>query len=696
MMIRGWVALCAAIALGACSENTALDPAAPSRGDADNKRAVILNIDAPLDDARDVAFGDQIQIVVSARFADDGSPAVEQQITFELAETVQGAGLAAQTRYVDREGKVFNTLSVGSDLGNIHVVVKHPRADSVDFVIHVTGKPKGSLRVMFDYQGVITLQNLETRLYRDLAACSAAPTQIPVATMRAESVNRTLTFAGLTEDARYAVLVEARGPLGNLVARGCVQSQPIIARTTITAVVPLSLLPPVLVGDYDFSQQLLAYEGLPEPADEIFGQISDFFISPGDLIVDLILDEILPSSGLERLLAETAINSAANMAYGNTPGADFDHNGRVSFGEAFSYQFFRISPPWLDEGFNLGGDVTAILADMTVGGKLHIDGLTSEGGVRGHYTYDDYLFRWRLLEGCDPRDQCCGRSQYSGEEIGLAPFIAQFTGKAKVHESFQYLAFDVTIDTHRVGLNYGNIIYFVARELVFPTLAGTHDMGRAIESLFGCNSHGQCGCAAVGAFLDNSFLGSLGGRTGSAICRAVVTTASTRLGRMFDQLIFYGSDDAHLDATLGGVFIDSDKDLSIDNFTGNAQGRIVLGAHDKAFRGTWTGWREMKSCHSNFDCEGARVCRVMPNVLNDCTGHTVCNKPEGDRAAGALCQANAECISGTCLPNGLCLGVCEETNQCSEGLVCGEPVHVPLQGRSSFEVKSCVAGSQPL
>ena len=136
---------------------------------------------------------------------------------------------------------------------------------------------------------------------------------------------------------------------------------------------------------------------------------------------------------------------------------------------------------------SIGGDVTDLVNNLRVGGKMDIINATAEGQLSGNWGWDDFLFTWRYGQECDFTNTCCGRTTYSGAEVGLEPVAADFSVRrcrSASEAGDTELAFDLSIDEHRLGLQYGTIILFTLNEFVLPELTGQDNLACAAESLF--------------------------------------------------------------------------------------------------------------------------------------------------------------------------------------------------------------------
>ena len=116
--------------------------------------------------------------------------------------------------------------------------------------------------------------------------------------------------------------------------------------------------------------------------------------------------------------------------------------------------------------------------------------------MSGRYGWQDFLFTWRLGSECDFTNTCCGRTTFSGEEVGLEPVGAALAGIFEEIEVERGAAprGTVAIDEHRLDLQYGNLILFTLNQFILPALTGQDNLACGIESIMGCEPGGSFVC----------------------------------------------------------------------------------------------------------------------------------------------------------------------------------------------------------
>ncbi len=671
----------------ACSEQEVLtDPGAPSGIDVPS-RDVKLLIETPSD--MSLLFDDRANIIARVVFADNGNPVGERPVSFALDGDTAGSTLAVQTATTGSDGRVSNVLTAGALRADLQVVVSTTQRDGSTLTevidVIVDGVYRGGIRVGFEYTDVVPLSELTASLHEGVIDCenvnygSLPPVQ---ATELTGDVEATVLFGSLEENKVFSVTVEAKGPAGNSVAYGCAVADPVVGRSVVTTMVPLKLEMVDLEGTYDFSTTMHLNETLPGVAGTVVDEVGNFFHDPAELMLRYLGLALEQYVGLDPTYWDLGLMLAASTAGYNA--ADFDSNEHMVAQFIYDNLLDRL-PEWVDDGMSIGGDVTDLVNNLQVGGKMDILNATAEGQLNGNWGWDDFLFTWRYGQECDFTNTCCGRTTYSGAEVGLEPVAADFTGTAtpKASEAGDTkLAFDLAIDEHRLGLQYGTIILFTLNEFVLPELTGQDNLACAAESLFGCEDGGEfvcggqsvgtCGCDRVGAWLSNalsSFV-DLDPAMGTMVCDMAVSGAATYLEGQMQELAWYGTSDGYLSMTVDGTITDSDLDLKGDEIVASAAGTLSLGSVQTGYSSDVYGDMERVACVNDSECGEKQTCQVRRQVLDGCTGRQVCAQMVGEKLAGESCSRDNDCASGACMDNGVCFAACETDADCAGGETC--------------------------
>jgi hypothetical protein len=361
---------------------------------------------------------------------------------------------------------------------------------------------------------------------------------------------------------------------------------------------------------------------------------------------------------------------------------DVNGDGRVTIGDAVQGAVIGNLPPWVTSGLMIGGDVTSIMTNLTVGGKLQIVTADAAGNFTGNWAWNDFLFTWRNGEvpACDITDACCDRHPYSGETIGLSPVEAAFTGTLTRRSNPSAIEYNMVVPDHKLSIEYGQLVWFVLENVILPQVTGVPNvtMPEAIELLFGCDPvHPTvCGCDRVGAWIDDklAWLGLPPG-TGAPVCDLTVTAISEQFEQALVGLTWNGTETSYFMMGIEGVLADADLDLRTDKLTGGVSGKLYLDGSSSDFTGDLYGDMERRACLKDGVCTAYEACRAGVDVLNDCEGRLVCMPRVGDRVAGQNCSAQSQCKSGVCLGTGAtatCFTTCDQNADCPNALACGQ------------------------
>jgi hypothetical protein len=353
---------------------------------------------------------------------------------------------------------------------------------------------------------------------------------------------------------------------------------------------------------------------------------------------------------------------------------------------------------------------------LTVGGKMRFENVSAEGSLQGNWGWDDFMFQWRYGSECDFTNTCCGRETFSGEEIGLEPVDADFTGSIAPRVMAEGAAptaldYGLTIDEHRLGLRYGSLIVFTLNEFVFPAVTGQDNLACAAESLFGCEDGGEfvcggqstgvCGCDRVGAWVAD-LTGSIDPAMVSQGCGFGMQAIGALFEDQLSGLEYEGGDSNYMTMTVDGTISDSDMDLKADILTGEGVGFVSQPfpnpANDWAmevvttdFSADVNGDMQRVTCVADSECETNESCQVRAQVLDECNGRQVCAVKVGALEAGSVCVRDNQCGSGLCLDNNTCFGACESDDQCDDALSCAADfTAVSIGDNGSLTVNACV------
>ncbi len=668
-----------------CSKRDSLNETGP-----DGKDVVPIKLVLESSASVTLGFGETALIRVRALYLDD-QPAANAQVDFAIVGTAGGSSLLVGAARAGTDGRVQNQVAAGADKTTYDVVISAAGATAIKVRVQVDGIYEGGLRVRFTYAGLVTLGDIITRVHAS-APCATLDLGNPPVVLAQTIANLVTapqpTFQGLTEGLTYTVTATALGPTGQPVALGCVVSPPIVGRSTVQATVALSLMPESLVGTYDFGTRLHADEALPGQIGAVINELNGFFLDPANTLADYLVYYAVdltggdPTNPTELAEMEDDLGDAWTIfavAFLGINDPDVDNDGK-RLDDAVQLALLDQAPAWVETGLTAGGDITELVKNLTVGGKLHVTSVDGQGNFAGDWGWGDFVLQWRYGQGCALNDTCCGKRRFTASELGLAAVGADFTGTAVLRNVPGKIEYDFDVPAHKVELQIGNILLVGIEQLVLPPLTGENTLEGAAEAMFGCAAYPTetdpviCGCVRAGAWIDDNLgLGQPG--LGEQLCHAAIDAAVGALEQQLLAITWNGSEDSYLMMSIDAILSDSDLDLQTDKLVGATAGTLYVDLDTAAFSGDITAELEAELCAADGDCAAYAACRPRQDVLDPCEGRLVCGLAVGSRIAGQTCTADNQCRSGTCLPAATgvprtCLTVCEVSGDCGAGLSC--------------------------
>ncbi|MBI5510058.1 MAG: hypothetical protein HY903_14975 [Deltaproteobacteria bacterium] len=642
-----------------------------------NLAPVKLVIESP----RNLTLGFQEVTPIQVRVLNlDDTPAADREVSFSLSSPNGGSAMAEATKKSGADGRLSSNLTSGNDLVSFNVVVSEVTAESQSVAVVVDGVYRGELKVRFQYSGLIPLQEVSVRVHEGSLNCAVIDAVHPpssVASGVVASPASIASFTTLVDGQLYTVTASALGRTGEVAATGCAVAPAIVGRGSVTVTVNLNLFPERFVGTYDFRTKLHTNQAFPGSTGAVIDELGGFFLDPANVIatelVTLLADQLgWTPADVERALAFGWISYATLVADPVLP-TDADHDSQV-IDDAVQWAILDQMPGWVNNALTVGGDLTELMRNLTVGGDLKILTASSSGAVTGHWSWSDFLFMWRYGLGCDLPDTCCGRHRYSGDQIGLTPISADFTGTLTRRTSTTAIEYDMLVPEHRLSIEYGRLAWFAFENLMLPAITGHNNLPDAIASLFGCDPANPtvCGCARVGAWVDD-FTGQPG--LGAGVCTLAVTAISEQLEASVVGMRSSGTDTTYFMMGIEAVLSDADLDLRTDKLTGGVSGKLYVEGTTGDFTGDLYGDIQRRACAKDATCTSYEACRAGLDVLDDCEGRLVCMPRVGDRVAGQNCSAASQCKTGVCLGTGVnatCFTTCDQSGDCPNSLACGQ------------------------
>jgi hypothetical protein len=696
-----------------------------SKTDSLNEKSHLLDlpgepVELALESAASIELGLEEATVLKVRvtWAADGSPADDRPVVFDLAGAGEGAELSKDYVRTSADGRAQVTLTSGTVRTTFSVVISTPQAKGAGpdprqvITVSVDGVYRGKLQVKYSYAGPIAIKQIVTRIHDSGVSCPtiAWPTQpLGVATQTATAPTATLLYEGLPEGQVYTVTASALGIAGQQVAVGCLTAPAIVPRAMVTATVPLVLRPTTAVGVYDFGAEFHFDEALPGRVGEVVSELENFFLDPADVLGEQLVAGVSDVVGIDPDDATAGLTTAWVLyALFQDPPLPIDEDGDGDMvDDAVRYFVLDKMPGWVGDSINIGGDLTGMLTDFHTGGTLEItsanvaSGITT-GAIVGRWDFQDFLFRWRAGEGCDFADTCCGRHEYTGEQMGLSPFGGEFIGALSPLHTSPRIEYTLNVPNHQIELQYGNMALFLLEAVVLPAITGEQSMDCAVESLFGCDGASDnfvcggaslngdiCGCERAGLWLADTL--GITPDLGEAACAYGIQGASGYLEDKLLSLTYDGSESSYLTMSLNGTWVDGDKNNTLDDLATSSVGTLTVGGDTSAFTGVVRGDAQRQGCVADAGCEAYEACVPKSGLMNECTGRLTCVQGFGDKLAAQACTTNAQCWSNVChATRHKCVEVCSEDVDCGGTLGCGDtPVSISLSTDVSMAVHAC-------
>ncbi len=232
-----------------------------------------------------LVFGDEARILV--RYLDENrAPITGGIVTFALAGGAHDSSLLGLDGITQSEGVAETTLMAGSTRAAFRVRVTAEGADPLWVDVAVGDEGFGQLEVTTTYEGEREPQ-LGVAVFAGLTCDDELTMETRGDWYRiVESVEEPVTFIGLPAGATFAVAGIGEGPMGDLLAYGCVDDVTIDAEELQTAAVDIVDLPQQSRGVYDTQLDFAS----PETASLLGSQVAAQYTTLADSGAAAILD----------------------------------------------------------------------------------------------------------------------------------------------------------------------------------------------------------------------------------------------------------------------------------------------------------------------------------------------------------------------------------------------------------------------
>ncbi|MDP3276093.1 MAG: hypothetical protein Q8Q09_12915 [Deltaproteobacteria bacterium] len=274
-----------ALACAACGPVTYRSPLDAST-DAPSVPVRVLTFDqqAPLQ----MQPGDRALIVVSVRSAASGQPDPEASVRFSLLGQSEDATLSSTraTSTLQSDGTATASVTLVAPSLSAEFIVRAQTDDNavVTRSVTVSDRGYGSIVARPRYNGVRGASSFAIQVFRG-GRCEAITGNAPLRTMTiAVQAGASARFDSLIANSAYTVVVEALGPSGVAVGRGCVEQSNVQQDTTVDVPVNVVDLPLNFAGSYRLTARL-SLDAIAGSAEALWLEAA---ISPASEIADLL------------------------------------------------------------------------------------------------------------------------------------------------------------------------------------------------------------------------------------------------------------------------------------------------------------------------------------------------------------------------------------------------------------------------
>jgi hypothetical protein len=458
----------------------------PTTGGFNNPEAIGTRILVPAGDTeKTLGLNGEVEVGVIL-FDQNGDPVMGEQVSFEIIDPeLAGAELSASRTVTDMNGYGRISFYAGETVRDYEVVAQHPDARSVvRFSLDVLDLPTGGLRVRFDYQGPVSLDQLEVYLIDEATYCDtvyylAPPDEVTLSQNGLNVSDEFLTTA-LPAGQTYSVVVRARTQSnGVLAAGGCTGDIRITENEQRDITVSLLLLPLNPAGRYEVINHFDFTDAIPGQVGEVIEGLVRLFGDQnnereiGGLIFDVIDRLAREAAGAIGGLVIDLIRNWVEDDLNDLINRYIDDDG----------------PQWIRDFFTIGSDLISVVSNMEVISEMNFTKARSDGTYDGTQNWVGLAFYWRLNCVDDP-DPDCGRYAFTMDELiegaeGINLVFGQFDGR--IHSYNQGI-----INLHNMDLQYGRLILFVLNQIILPRIAdGATSIGDALLNLANCSGFAE-------------------------------------------------------------------------------------------------------------------------------------------------------------------------------------------------------------
>lgn len=478
-----WMALAGLVATSACGDDAAPAQSSFTNNAPGNNTPIPPNNNprtARLEHVSNQTVGvaANSRVTLEVRYVDpSGAPLSDQTLGWEIIGMSEGSVIDARQSNTNASGVA--TIQVNSAAREAQFEVEVTATNDVAvapirFTVNVESKEFASYRVLVNYNGVrrYTNNNIKVSLYEMPDDCADFNPLRPGTAFRSEKRRpdamgfpMNFTFTNLPNGSRYTAVAVAFAAESDTVevigSYGCNAERPEIVdgNNPDPVVVEMTDLLPEIGGTWAVTSRFDLTEALPENVLNILNPILDFFTDPEGTLISLLSEFIQEQFGLDIGAIQGLLEGIAE----DLLGALIDNNETVR------------------DVLTAGGDISEILRNFNLEGSIIIpeDSIAENGLITdARIVYTNFGYRWRLNCESDQEyeeNPACGDAFIPFGDAGLTPIEANWNGAISPNANFdpntgRIWFHELTVNDHRLDLNYGQIIGYLIEKVALPLL----------------------------------------------------------------------------------------------------------------------------------------------------------------------------------------------------------------------------------
>lgn len=507
--------------------------------------------------ARTMSVGDTLELGVKL-LDSEGNPVRNAFIEWELEITsgAEGATLDAVRSATDTEGVARVNLRTRDDnpaanMGSLSITASVRDAENIaprSFTIGISTKEGGAYIINYNHVGEATPSRVNTLILSDTVSCEEATDEffesgfwppalvtLPAATVYPNGDISQVVYPQVSNGESLTIIGIGRQTIGSRdidVAYGCSDDNPAVEMGQDVVVdIDLTDHLPNIRGVYDVTHRFNLAGALPPPVQTAIQLIDTLANNPAVFILGCPsttnnnnADDYCDSDslGLLDLLIQTGLlgtyeDTVNSFRDGPLYGVAIAFLNELLYGDPNDPTDTGILPDWASTGITAAGDITDMLQEFTVNGRMRFDGepdlVVNNDSVIGYLAAEDNIQYWDTIvftwsQGCQGQGPSCSQVPVSANQVGPGTsnviegnFGAQLRG-----------ASSLVIEEHSLTVHYGELILAAIENVVLPRLFGPEvqsldallDGDNDGPGILDCSSMAQYVADTVG----NSFYGT--------------------------------------------------------------------------------------------------------------------------------------------------------------------------------------------